>query len=92
MSPSGPPRPLIDLRGRRPDPPDALAVLDRKPLDLAASPGVLLGAPGRFNLLPTFAAPHYSVLLPSCDEGSAQRSLDVLGEMRRNPFYVGRQA
>ncbi len=44
-----------------------------------------------FNLLPTFAAPHYSVLLPSYDEGSARRLLEVLGEMRRNPFYVGRQ-
>lgn len=44
-----------------------------------------------FNLLPTFAAPHYSVLLPSYDESSAQRLLDLLGEMRRNPFYVGRQ-
>jgi len=44
-----------------------------------------------FTLLPTFAAPHYSVLLPSYDERSAQRLLDVLGEMQRNPFYVGRQ-
>lgn len=44
-----------------------------------------------FELLATFAAPHYSVLLPSYDEGSAQRLLDVLGETQRNPFYVGRQ-
>jgi hypothetical protein len=44
---------------------------------------------GGFELLPTFVAPHYSVLLPSYDGRSAQRLLDVLGEMKPNPFYVG---
>jgi hypothetical protein len=44
-----------------------------------------------FELLPTFGAPHYSVRLPSYDEPSAQRLLDLLGETNRNPFYVGRQ-
>jgi hypothetical protein len=44
-----------------------------------------------FDVLPAFAAPHYSVRLPSYDENSAQRLLDVLGEVKRNPFYVGRQ-
>lgn len=44
-----------------------------------------------FELLPTFVAPHHSVVLPSYDVASAQRLLDVLGELQRNPFYVGRQ-
>lgn len=44
-----------------------------------------------FELLPTFVAPHYSVRLPSYDERSAQSLLDVLGELKRNPFFVGRQ-
>lgn len=46
---------------------------------------------GGFELLPTFGAPHYSVRLPSYDEKSAQRLLDLLGTTNRNPFYVGRQ-
>ena len=45
-----------------------------------------------FDVLPTFLAPHYSVRLPSYDENSAQGFLDVLGEVKRNPFYVGRQS
>jgi hypothetical protein len=44
-----------------------------------------------FGVLPTFLAPHYSVRLPSYDENGAQRLLDVLGEVKRNPFYVGKQ-
>jgi hypothetical protein len=47
---------------------------------------------GGFGLLPTFAAPHYSVRLPSYDEHTARRLLDLLGEIRRNPFYVGRDS
>jgi hypothetical protein len=43
------------------------------------------------ELLPTFPAPHYSVVLRSYDEESAQLVLDVLGEVKANPFYVGRQ-
>lgn len=44
-----------------------------------------------FELLPTFGAPHYSVRLPSYDVASAERLLDLLGETKRNPFFVGRQ-
>jgi hypothetical protein len=44
-----------------------------------------------FQLLPTFRAPHYSVVLPAYGEESARRLLDVLGEVKRNPYYVGRQ-
>jgi hypothetical protein len=45
-----------------------------------------------FELLATFGVPHYSVLLPSYDVETAQRLLDVLGDVQRNPFYVGRQS
>lgn len=44
-----------------------------------------------FELLPSFAAPHYSIVLPTYDEPSAQLLLEVLGEPRRNPYYVGRR-
>jgi hypothetical protein len=43
-----------------------------------------------FELLPSFAAPHYSVVLPAYDGSSAQLLLEVLGEPRRNPYHVGR--
>lgn len=43
-----------------------------------------------FKLLPTFQAPHYSVVLPAYTEEVAQRLLDVLGEVRGNPYYVRR--
>jgi hypothetical protein len=44
-----------------------------------------------FELFATFGAPHYSVVLPSYDERAARRLLDVLGEVRPNPFHIGRQ-
>jgi hypothetical protein len=43
-----------------------------------------------FELLPTFAPPHYSILLPAYTEREAQRLLDVLGEISINPHYVRR--
>lgn len=49
----------------------------------------LLGA--GFELLASFAAPHYSVVLPAYDEANVQRLLEVLGEVKRNPHFVGRQ-
>lgn len=45
-----------------------------------------------FDLMPTFGAPHVSVVLGSYDVGSVQRLLDVLGEVRPNPYFVGRQS
>jgi hypothetical protein len=54
----------------------------------ARAPASALLAAG-FALLPTFAAPHYSVRLPSYDERSVARLLAVLGETRRNPHYIG---
>lgn len=56
----------------------------------AAAPAMALVAAG-FELLPTFAAPHFSVVLPAYYEASAEHLLDVLGEVQRNPYYVGRQ-
>lgn len=44
-----------------------------------------------FELLPTFAAPHVSVVLPSYTEDVAQRLLDVFGEVRINPEHVRRE-
>lgn len=45
-----------------------------------------------FELLPTFAPPHYSVVLPAYDGTSAERLLEALGDVNRNPFYDGRQS
>lgn len=44
-----------------------------------------------FDLLPTFSAPHYSVLLPNYTEDEAQRLIWVLGEVVTNPYHVRRQ-
>jgi hypothetical protein len=44
-----------------------------------------------FELLPTFAAPHVSVVLPSYTEVVAERLLDVFGELRINPHHVRRE-
>lgn len=56
----------------------------------AAAPVGSLTAAG-FELLATFGAPHYSVVLPSYTSGTAQRLLDVLGEPKVNPHHVRRQ-
>lgn len=42
---------------------------------------------GGFALVPTFAAPHYSVVLSAYNEPVAQRLLDILGEAWRNPYH-----
>lgn len=44
-----------------------------------------------FELLPTFAAPHVSVVLPSYTEDVAERLLDVFGEVQINPYHVRRE-
>lgn len=43
-----------------------------------------------FVLLPTFAPPHYSVVLPAYDGTSAERLLEALGDVQRNPYFDGR--
>ncbi len=44
-----------------------------------------------FELLPTFAAPHVSLVLPSYTEDVVERLLDVFGEVRINPHHVRRE-
>jgi hypothetical protein len=57
----------------------------------AATPvGVLLAS--AFELLPTFAAPHYSVVLDPYTSARTGKLLEPLGEVQDNPHYVRRQA
>ena len=44
-----------------------------------------------FELLATFGAPHYSVILPSYTRETAERLLEVLGAPIANPHYVRRE-
>ena len=44
-----------------------------------------------FDLLPTFSAPHYSVVLRSYTEDEAERLVAVFGAVRVNPHYVRRE-
>lgn len=55
----------------------------------AAAVGELLVA--GFGLLPTFSAPHYSVVLGSYTVEQAELLIRVLGEIRPNPHHVRRQ-
>ena len=55
----------------------------------AALVGRVLDA--QFDLLPTFQAPHYSVVLRSYTEGGAERLVAVFGAVRANPYYVRRE-
>ncbi|MFN3215482.1 MAG: hypothetical protein ACE367_03195 [Acidimicrobiales bacterium] len=44
-----------------------------------------------FGLLPTFSAPHYSVLLGSYTVEQAELLIRLLGEVRPNPYQVRTQ-
>jgi hypothetical protein len=44
-----------------------------------------------FALLPSFVAPHVSVVLDPYTSERAQRLLDLLGEVRANPHHVRRR-
>ncbi len=44
-----------------------------------------------FDLLPSFAAPHYSVVLGSYTRDQAELLIEALGEVRPNPYYVRRE-
>lgn len=44
-----------------------------------------------FHLLPTFVTPHYSIVLPAYDEAHVRHLIQVLGEVKRNPHFMGRQ-
>jgi hypothetical protein len=43
---------------------------------------------GGFPVLPTFAAPHVSVVLPAYDEASVRHLVDILGPEHANPHYL----
>lgn len=45
-----------------------------------------------FNLLPSFAAPHYSIVLGKYTDEEAQRLIAVLGDVRQNPYHVRRES
>ena len=45
-----------------------------------------------FSLLPTFAAPHYSIRLVSYTEAQAERLIATLGEIQQNPFFTRRSS
>jgi len=45
-----------------------------------------------FELLPTFAAPHYSIRLLSYTESQAERLISTLGEVQENPFFTRRSS
>ncbi len=47
---------------------------------------------GGFELLPSFLAPHYSVVFGSYTEEQAQRLIAVLGDVRANPYHVRRES
>jgi hypothetical protein len=44
-----------------------------------------------FDLLATFSAPDYRVVLPSYTDVAAQRLIEVLGEVKVNPHHVRRE-
>lgn len=43
-----------------------------------------------FDLIPTFNAPHYSVVLPSYTETSAALLVEAFGEVKPNPHFERR--
>jgi hypothetical protein len=45
-----------------------------------------------FRLLPSFSAPHYSIVLDIYTEEEAQRLIAVLGDVRPNPYHVRRES
>jgi hypothetical protein len=46
---------------------------------------------GGFELLPTFDAPHYSIVMGPYTEGEAQRLLKALGDVLAKPYCIRRQ-
>jgi hypothetical protein len=44
---------------------------------------------GGFGLLASFAAPHYSIVLPAYADTAAERLLGLLGQAHINPHYAG---
>lgn len=46
---------------------------------------------GGFELLPTFEAPHYSIVMGPYTEDGAQRLLQALGDVLANPYCIRSQ-
>ena len=51
--------------------------------------GALLDA--GYDLMPTFSAPHYSLVLPSYTEATAAQLIELFGEVKPNPHYNPRR-
>ena len=45
-----------------------------------------------FRLLPSFSAPHYSIVLDIYTGDEAQRLIAVLGDVRPNPYHMRRES
>lgn len=45
-----------------------------------------------FRLLPSVAAPHYSIVLANYTDEEAQRLISVLGDVQPNPYHVRRES
>lgn len=45
-----------------------------------------------FQLLPSFSAPHYSIVLGNYTDEEAQRLISVLGAVHPNPYHVRRES
>jgi hypothetical protein len=60
----------------------------RRSYAMAPASSVLAGG---FELLPTFDAPHYSVVMGPYTEGEAERLLQALGDLLVNPYCIRSQ-
>ena len=63
--------------------------LDTRRKYATARAGALLDA--GFDLMPTFTAPHYSLLLPSYTSEVARQLVEVFGRVKDNPHYQPRR-
>jgi hypothetical protein len=44
-----------------------------------------------FRLIPSFAAPHYSIVLANYNEQEVQHLISVLGDFYPNPYHLRRE-
>lgn len=47
---------------------------------------------GGFQVLPTFAVPHVSVVLPAYDDDVVRALVDILGPEHVNPYYLRKRS
>ncbi len=69
---------------------DLLASTNLRTRSTYASARVAAVTAAGFVVLPTFAAPHVSIVWPKYDEHTAETLLAVLGPVCENPFREGR--